>query len=401
MRGMAAMEQPLEASRLSKPGVHGLAARGPWSSGRLLGCVCLLWLIVRFLPAPTNPPPLADAVFTSIRAGPSAQAGRLVVTGLPEPSADPLQLHRYPAWQAATHRLQVQVQEGNEELAALAARISGRVETFADGTAGLRAAGRVVVFHGLAARHLQALGTQDRDRPWETLSQVRQTLALRLEAPGRLDDLGESAERQALARLHQEIDEALLAAERLAAVATDQFRREVKAIPGEAAGPFRRRGPGLVLEIVLAALLGALLRETVQAARGRLQPRSTLFLAPVLATGVVLLLAGTPLLPVHPMEGVSRLFLPLSFALGFSTGWLLEALAGSGERVSAAAPEKPRPEPRTEARAEPRPEARTEARAEPLPEARPPTVRPEPRPDGPPPAERAERSRLPFFPRRR
>jgi hypothetical protein len=271
------------------------------------------------------------------------------------------------------------VEEANEDLAALATRISSRVETFPNGTAGLRAAGRVAVFHGVAAAHLSALAAAGRERPWGVLSQVGQSLALRLESPGRLDDLGESAERQAMARLHREIDEALLAAERIAAEAVEQFRREAAAIPGEAAGPFRRRGPGRILEIVLAALLGGLLREGGQTARGRSQPRSVLFLAPVLATGTVLLLEGSRLLPVYPLEGVSRLFLPLSLALGIATGPLLEALTRLGR--------SPDPVPI------PSPSAARPAAPPPAAAGR----------DKPPPAPagRAEPARLPFFPRRR
>jgi hypothetical protein len=301
---------------------------------RLLPVLVVAWLVPRFVPLPVDPGPAARRAVEAVRGGPSPESGRLEVWGLPNADMDPADLLSRPEILAARVRLQQRVAAENDALALRAADIARRLEPTKDDLVGLRLSGWLIPFYGPHADVLRRVADEGNARPWETLRGLTVTLESRLEEPPEGVNPEISGQRRDLTRLFRDTDDALNAAQTNVTNAVDAFRRDALDAAAAAAGPFRRRGRGAVVEILLAALLGATVREAV---RRRATAGGTLLrlsFAPALALGVLLPLEGSSLLPVSPLLGLSMAFLPMAFGLGFVTGGLLR-VASRVERLFA------------------------------------------------------------------
>jgi hypothetical protein len=293
---------------------------------RALCAVAAVWVAVRVAAPGTTPPPAAARALDGIQAGPSIEGGRLEVRGWPD-AAEEIGIADLAEVRGAAARLDARVSAANAALARLAADAAARIELFPEGSAGLRLAGLLVPFEGTDAEELAALADPDAERPWETLRRLGRVLADRLEEPPDVAEIEPSLQRRELTRLHREIRDALEEKEAEAVDAAAAFRAEALAAVRAAGGPILRRGRWVAIEAVLAALLGAMLRETV---RRRPTPGGTAVtaaLASVLAVAAVAGLAGTRWLPEHPALGVSPGFAALAFVLGWATPGLLAALS--------------------------------------------------------------------------
>lgn len=301
---------------------RGLRIDVPFARLLLPGLV-VLWLVPRFVAPPADPGAAARRAVEAVRGGPSPETGRLELYGLPDPDTDPADLLSRPEILAARARLQQRVAAENDALALRVEDVARRLEPTEDDLIGLRLSGWLIPFYGRHAAALQRLVDTGVERPWEALRALAGTLEGRLEEPPEGVDPEISGQRRDLTRLFRETDDALETAAKNVTEAVDTFRRDALDAAAASAGPFHRRGRGLVLEIVLAALLGATVRESL---RRRATPGGTLLrlsFAPALTLGVLLPLEGSSLLPVSPLRGASLAFLPMAFGLGFATGALL------------------------------------------------------------------------------
>jgi len=289
----------------------------------LLPALVIGWLAPRFLVAPADPGPAVRRAVEAVRGGPSSDTGRLEVQGLPDPDHDPADLLSRPEILAARARLLQKVEAENEMLTLRVADVARRLEPTPDDLVGLRLSGWLIPFYGRHAEALQRLADDGARRPWDALRALATTLEGRLEEPPEGVDLEISGQRRDLTRLFRDTDDALRTAETNVTEAVETFRRDALEAAAESAGPFRRRGRGHLLEIALAALLGATVRESVRRGPTAGGTAIRLSFAPALAIGVLVPLEGSPVLPVSPLRGVSLAFLPWSFAIGFVTGGLL------------------------------------------------------------------------------
>jgi hypothetical protein len=229
----------------------------------------------------------------------------------------------------------------NDDLALLAAGIAGTVEAFPeDGVTGIRLGGLLVPFYDRDADRLAAARETARTRPWESLRTVVAVLRGRLSEPQKGFLLEDSTQRRDLTRMLREVEDSLEDGEGRVRQAMERFRADNLEAAGRAERPFLRSGRGRILEIILAALLGATLAEALRRRPSRISPLITLAFSPVLASAVVLLLEGSSVLPVDPLRGISLGFLPISFSIGLGCAGLL-GMASRLERLVEAAPETP------------------------------------------------------------
>lgn len=333
------------------------------------------WAALR-VAAPALPLPGAVArAVDSVHVYVSAESGRLAIHGWPD-AVEEWGVPGIDDARAAFVRLDRAVDAANAALARRAAEAAARVEIFEEGVTGLRLGGFLVVFPPPDADELAALADPDAGRPCETIARFARLLEIRLEEPPDALRLDDSAQRRELLRLSRDLRDALDEKRTEAAAAAEVFRAETRDALRDAAGPFLRRGRGVAIETLLAALLGALLRESLRRRRSAREadPALSAAIAPAAALAAVFALRGTRWLPVHPLLGVTPAFVALAFAIGWLVpGWLralsrLDAPAGA---------EAPGPGPAAAKSPEPR---RTFA---------PPYVPPAPE------------ERPPFFPRRR
>lgn len=293
----------------------------------LLVVIVALWLAPRFLGGPTPAAPAAVRAIAAVHAGPSPETGRLEVWGLPHPDSDPADLLSQPAIVAARARLREQISAENDALALRVADAARRLEPADDDVVGLRLSGWLIPFYDGSADELLRLREDGLQRPWEALRGLTNVLEARLEEPPDGVDVGISGQRRDLTRLFRQTGDALRDAEANTAAAVESFRQDALGASADAAGPFRRRGRGRIVEIVLAALLGASVRETVRRRRSAPQSIGSLAFAPVLGLGCILPLEGSSLLPVSPLAGTSLAFLPMAFVLGFASSGMLSVLS--------------------------------------------------------------------------
>ena len=295
----------------------------PWLRPALLA-VAGLWVALRIaVPALPMPEAAARAV-DSIEVRPSPESGRLEIYGWPDDVAE-LGLPRIPDVSAAAVRLDRSVDAANAALARRSAEATSRIEIFPDDLAGLHVAGLLVAFPASDTAELADLAGADPGRPVETLTRLGRILEVRLEEPPDAIRMEDSVQRRELLRLQRDLRGALDEKQGECDAAVSVFRDESRAAIRAAAGPFLRRGRGLALETVLAALLGALLREALRRrpAATRPDPAITVAVAPVVALAAVIALGGTRWLPSHPLFGLTPAFVALAFVLGWLTpGWL-------------------------------------------------------------------------------
>lgn len=285
--------------------------------------------------------------------------------GLPTPADDPLRLGSIGGWQEARARFTDRLAAQNRRLVILAREMSRRVEVHARGPTGIRLGDQLTAFHGMDAARLAAAAAGL--PPRESLDEFHAVFQSRLAEPPTGIGVAEAARRRELGQLLRRIDDTRMDADREAGVALEEFRQEASAaLAGGTTGGFLRRGRGRIAEALLAALFGALLVEALRS-RPRVPPLVSRTTAGVGGVLLVLLLEGTPLLPVDPLRGLSVVFVPAALAAGLLTSPLLERLAGGSRPVS------PRPRPTVSA-VPPHPEEDTSCPGEP---------------------------RAPFFPRRR
>jgi hypothetical protein len=368
---------------------------------RIFSLSCVAWLLLRFLPGTAVPSPGVSSSLSVVRASPSPTAGVFEISGVP--SDDPAGLFRAPEIVAAMARLQGRVAGANEALALAAQEIASRIEPFPEEeVTGLRLSGVLVPFYGPDAARLSRAREEATERPWLTLETVRESVDGRLSEPDDGVLVADAARRRELTRLLRNTENVLEDESSRVARALDEFRREALQAATRAQGPFRRHGTGRILELVLAAWLGATLREALRRRPGPVPVELSMTFAPVLAAAVILMLEGSTLLPIDPVRGLSLAFVPLAFVLGFGCSSIL-LIASRLDRVLApdapvaVAPPARAPEPVRPAPARPGPP--------PFPRAGEVPVRPAPAPAPAPPSRpRTEREveevRLPFFPKK-
>ncbi len=316
--------------------------------GRALPATCLLWIAARFLPG--SPP---DAAFVStleaVRVRPASINGLAEVV-LPGAVGRPgAVLRGEPAMASLVERLREDVDALNEDLVLVATGVAGRIETFPDESAAFRTGGVLVPFFDRSADQLSEVRLDAASRPGRALVVAGDLLTQRLMEPAEDYLLENTARRRELTRSAREIEDALTEASERGTAAIAHFRSECEATIRASAGPFQRRGPGRIIEIVLASLLAAVLRRAIRP-RANVPPALPIAAGPTLAVGVLLAVEGTPLLPVDPLRGLSMAFLPASFLIGWggaawtsrlaSAGWLV-----GGRSVSEPFPEEHNPSP--------------------------------------------------------
>lgn len=371
---------------------------GPRRTSIAIPVLAFIWLAPRFVAEGSPPPASVRIAAAAVRVGPSSDSGRFEIYGLPTPDEDPTDLFALGDVRAASARLESTVRWGNEQLAVGAERVAGRIEIFPDeGVSGIRIPGSIVPFYDHEADRLARVLRVGKERPYEALEIVAAILDARLSEPQEGILLEDSVRRRDLTRLLREvtnvIDETVTRNERGLA----EFREELVAAARRVEGPFRRRGPLRILEIVLASLLGATLRESLRRGRSELPDWLAVSFAPVFAVLVVLLLEGTVWIPVHPITGTAPRFIAIALVLGFSASAVLVGASRLHLLVGASG-EPPEREPDAAAAPPPSPAPRPPAPA-PAPPPGPPSER-EIVEDAPPPQPESA-DRLPFFRKRR
>jgi hypothetical protein len=300
----------------------------------LFPALAALWLAPRFLPVRETPSPALSAAVESIRVAASPVSGRYEIRGGAAPGPESAALHALPDAAAARARQESQVRAVNDDLALRADRIAGRIELFPEeGVTGLRVSGLIVPFYDNDAGRLAAARKSGRERPVEAITNAVEILEARLSEPQVLLGPEDTVRRRDLTRLARDLRDALTAAELRNREAVERFRAETEDAAGRAGGPFHRRGPLRIVEIVLAAALAATLRA---AARGRRPDDApplalTLSATAAVATAAILLLEGTDLLPVDPVTGTALRFVPLAAVIGLLTAAALEREWNGGE----------------------------------------------------------------------
>lgn len=357
--------------------------------------LAFVWLLARFVPAHSPVAPAVVPAIEALRVIPSRESGRYEVCGFPTASHDVTGLFRRPEAVAGRARLDTVISMGNQRIATAAERVARTFVVFPDeGVTGIRTSGTIIPFYDHDADRLALASREAAERPREALCAVAEVLDARLSEPPEGFELEDSVRRRDLMRLLREVQEAMRDVEAVNDSATARLQRDLGEAARRAEGPFRRRGPLRVAEIVLASLLGAALRQAVRPRSGPFPTWLGLAFAPPLATAAVLLLEGTAALPIDPLAGTAPRFIPYAFGIGFLTPALLAGASRLELRLRAAepAPESPAPTPvpRAAPEATPMPAPPTA----PEPPARPPLQPPAGR--EPPRAER-----LPFLPRRR
>jgi hypothetical protein len=294
----------------------------------ILAVLSLAWVGMRFLDGSSAPPATVTRALADVRAAPSPTTGRLEVTGLPTADRDPAGLLSVPVVRAGALRLSEEVEAVNGALTLRVQEASRRLERAEDeDLVALNVAGWLIPFYGRDASKLLGLEERAEERPWEAVRDLLRLVETRLELPPELSDADDPARRRELTRFFRELGDAGRDAEASVASAVDAFRADTRDTLQETQGPFRRRGHGRLLEVVLAALLGAAVRAAVRRGPWHLGWAPTLAVAPVLGVGIVLALERTPLLPVNPLTGTPLRFLPMAFAVGFLTEALLVVLS--------------------------------------------------------------------------
>jgi hypothetical protein len=328
-----------------------------------------LWLAPRLVPGGSPLPRSVLGEIEGLSVSPSPETGRAEIRGLPGVAGEGPSVFRLPAGRDARARFEAEVLRSNERLARTAEGIAGHIEPFPEeGITAVRLSGLVVPFYEQDADRLARARATARERPYEALETLAAVLDARLsEAPDPFG-LEETTRRREMTRLSREVRDELAETEAAQAQALARFREDLLAAAGDVEGPFRRRGPLRIVEIALAALLGATLREAVRRETPLIAPALALSFAPVFAAAAVLLAESVRVLPVDALGGTHVAFIPLSFLLGFSGAGTLEVLSRLERR-------EPVP-----ARAEPDVAARAPVAAAPVPA---PTPTPTP---GPPPA---------------
>jgi len=360
----------------------------------------VVWMIPRLLPGHSAVAPAVPAALDALRVVASSGSGRFEVRGFPAEGGDVTGLFHRAEAVTGRARLEAVVATGNEDLARVAEHIGTTVEVFPEeGVTGIRLSGAIIPFYDRDADRLAQARREGAERPRAALEAVAEILDARLSEPQEGFVLEDSVRRRDLTRLLREVQEALRGTQAANDSALAELRSDLLDAALRSEGPFRRRGPLRVMEIVLASLLGAALRESLR--RRSADPPGWLaipFAAP-LATTCILLLEGTPALPVDPLAGTAARFIPFAFGVGFLTPGLLAGLARLEIRLRR--PEPPAPPP-------PAPRERAAAAAS-TPAHRPPeaeTPRSEreiPEDEGirpAPPAPLPTPQRLPFLPRR-
>ncbi|MFN8177179.1 MAG: hypothetical protein U0167_04595 [bacterium] len=316
----------------------------------------LAWVALRLIAPRTDPPPAVARVLETVRVVASPEAGRFEIRQWPEALTE-VGLADAGEIRVAGERLEAAVEQANETLAGLAHASTAHIDTLEGGPVGLRLAGTLVAFPAADGVRLRSLVGADADHAFATLTTLSQLLETRLEEPPVLDDLDESVRRREMTRLHREIRDALGETTQDVERAEAEFRSEALEATRRAGGPFLRHGRGVAVEVVLAALLGVLLREVVRRRPGVVDAIVTVPLAPAAALGAVASLAGTRWLPVHPIHGLSTAFVPLALAIGWLTPGALTVLSRL-DRLFADEPEPtPVPPPPPPTPAPPRPTA--------------------------------------------
>jgi hypothetical protein len=232
------------------------------------------------------------------------------------------------SFELASSRLKAAIDAVNDDLARHARAAAANVEAFPEqGVTGIRLSGSLVPFYDQEAERLAASRGSAAERPWEALGTIARAVENRLSEPAEGFELEDSSRRQELTRFLREIEDTLEDSEARAETALAAFRSDAAAAARAAGGPFYRRGVGRIFEIILASVLGALLAEALRRSYRLVPGLLAAAFAPVLATSVVLLLEGTPILTVDPIRGLTLAFLPLSFAIGLASAELLAILA--------------------------------------------------------------------------
>jgi hypothetical protein len=305
--------------------------------------LALLWLAPRLVPGGSPLPRTLLADLEAMSVAPSSQSGRVEIRGLPEPGGEEPGVFRLPAARAARSHLLAEVARNNERLAAAAEGVAAKVELFPEeGVTALRLSGLVVPFYEQDAERLARARATARERPHEALETVARVLDARLsEAPDPFG-LEETTRRKDMTRLLRDIRDELAAVDTAGAQALARFREDLLAAAGDVEGPFRRRGALRIVEIVLAALLGATLREAVRRESPLIAPSLALSFAPVLAVSSVLIAEAVRVLPIDELGGTHVAFIPLSFLLGFCAAGTLEVASRLDRRETLPAREPSR-----------------------------------------------------------
>ncbi|MGQ0722949.1 MAG: hypothetical protein ACT4PE_15475, partial [Candidatus Eiseniibacteriota bacterium] len=302
-----------------------------------------LWLAPRLVPGESPLPRSVLAEIEGLSVSPSPETGRPEIRGLPDADGEGPSVFQLPAARAARTRFEAEVLRSNERLARAAEGNAGHIELFPEeGVTAVRVSGLVVPFYEQDAERLARARATARDRPYEALESVAAVLDARLaEAPDPFG-LEESTRRRDMTRLSREIRDELAAAEAAQELALARFREDLRAAAGDVEGPFRRRGALRIVEIALAALLGATLREAVRRETPAVAPALVLSFAPVLAVAAVLLGESLSVLPVDALGGTHVAFVPLSFLLGFSAAGTLEVASRLDRREAVPVQQAPR-----------------------------------------------------------
>jgi hypothetical protein len=352
---------------------------------RVFSASCAMWLALRFLPGAAVPGVASH--LSVVQASPSPVRGVWEVHGRPAPAEDPSGFFRAPEIVAALARLDGRVAAANAALALAARDVAEKIEPFPEEeTTTLRVSGVVVPFYGVDGVRLARAREDAAERPWLALQAVRQCIDASLSEPEEGILVADAARRRELTRLLRNTEGALEDQETAVLRALDEFRAEGLAAAARAQGPFRRHGTGRTLELVLAAWLGASLREALRRRPALVAPEISLTFAPVLALAVHFALEGSGALPADPVRGVPLAFLPLAFGLGYGCSALLVVVSRLDRLVRG---EEPAPAPRpVVAPAAPRPGP------PPLPRAGD-AARPRPRTE-----RELPEGRLPFHPRK-
>ena len=291
----------------------------------------------------------------SVRIRPAPVDGRQTVVlpggpGAPEEGryrgggSGPSDFRTRPILAALVDRLEEETSARNERLRGEAIRVADAVEPFPDGSVSFRAGGALVPFFDRSGELLTGVPRDAGDRPGRALAVVVEVLRQRLAEPADDSRLEDEDRRRELARVIVRIEEELDGAETGARESLAAFRRDATEAARRAGGPFQRRGPGRILEILLAAGLGTGLRRIVrpEAASGSAAAAAAAGGA-ALAVAGILGLEGTTLLPVDPWRGLSLAFLPAAAALGWFGAAVVGGRSAGGTGGGRAAPD-PGPE---------------------------------------------------------
>jgi hypothetical protein len=305
---------------------------------RLLPILCVLWIAARFLPVPALEPTVRLSL-ESIRVRSSPITGRFEIVPDPDDAMRGVWGPRNPHFEVPASRLAGAVSEANDGLSEIGSRIAARVEAFPDRSAAFRVSGLLVPFYGRSAELLVEARDTAGDRPRIALSTIAEILETRLGEPR--DDLvlEDTTRLRDLTRTVREIRDAIGDSGASLVGALDDFRLGASEIARRASGPFQRRGPGRILEIVLAAMIGAALHGVLRPRSPPANPLLPLTFAPALAAAVLLSLEGTPFLPVDPVQGLTLAFLPAALVIGYGGAAAFPSRVSRIEtEVSAAAP---------------------------------------------------------------